>query len=505
MDTDILVVGAGPAGLAVAGDAEGEGAAGARDRQGDGRWARRGAIATSDCHLHTVKSLSALPGLAVSGRCAPLRAAPGRRRLPRGLCGARRHRALLRRGGDRDRARRRRRVATRRRDRAVPSGRAPSSSRPAPTTSRCWRRSKARRRSPAPSLHSRDYRNAGAFRRPARARRRLRQHRRGDRARSRRARRRGRRSRCARRSTSCCATFSAGRRRRRRSFWRGLPTALGDALARVFRDLSVGDIARWGLEPSPMSPLRQLREHGRTPVIDVGTLARIRSGEIAVYPAIRRLVRRRRRSSSTAGPGTPIAVVLAHRLSGRRSTRSSRTSTFRSTAAACRAPLSRNGRSRRRLFRRLRRCASPAACCARSPSRRSLSPSGSTRRCRRGPLPRASFAVRPDRRARLASRSAAGPRSAAGIASTSADEQESQRPPLNPNEIAIYAAETKAIVQVLWGLLLIVAITLVIVSVLYVLLRLKVRSNRQHEAQLARGARRQVGRDRPPRGARSPS
>jgi len=58
---------------------------------------------------------------------------------------------------------------------------------------------------------------------------------------------------------------------------------------------------------------------------------------------------------------------------------------------------------------------------------------------------------------------------------------------LNPNEIAIYAAETKAIVQVLWGLLLIVAITLVIVSVLYVLLRLKVRSSRQREAQLARG------------------
>jgi cation diffusion facilitator CzcD-associated flavoprotein CzcO len=69
-----------------------------------------------------------------------------------------------------------------------------------------------------------------------------------------------------------------------------LPNALGDALARVFRDLSVGDIARWGLEPSPLSPLRQLREHGKTPVIDVGTLARIKSGEIAVYPAIRRLV-----------------------------------------------------------------------------------------------------------------------------------------------------------------------------------------------------------------------
>ena len=58
---------------------------------------------------------------------------------------------------------------------------------------------------------------------------------------------------------------------------------------------------------------------------------------------------------------------------------------------------------------------------------------------------------------------------------------------MNPNEIAIYAAETKAIVQILWGLLLIVAITLVVVSVLYVLLRLKVRSSRQREAQLARG------------------
>ena len=56
---------------------------------------------------------------------------------------------------------------------------------------------------------------------------------------------------------------------------------------------------------------------------------------------------------------------------------------------------------------------------------------------------------------------------------------------MNPNEIAIYAAETKAIVQILWGLLLIVAVTLVAVSVLYVLLRLKVRSIRQREAQLA--------------------
>jgi septal ring factor EnvC (AmiA/AmiB activator) len=65
-------------------------------------------------------------------------------------------------------------------------------------------------------------------------------------------------------------------------------------------------------------------------------------------------------------------------------------------------------------------------------------------------------------------------------------EQASQRPPLTPNEIAIYAVETKAIIQILWGLLLIMAITLVAVSIMYVLLRLKMRSNRRREAQLAR-------------------
>ena len=57
---------------------------------------------------------------------------------------------------------------------------------------------------------------------------------------------------------------------------------------------------------------------------------------------------------------------------------------------------------------------------------------------------------------------------------------------MSPNEIAIYAVETKAIIQILWGLLLIMAITLVAVSIMYVLLRLQMRSNKRREAQLAR-------------------
>jgi TolA-binding protein len=58
---------------------------------------------------------------------------------------------------------------------------------------------------------------------------------------------------------------------------------------------------------------------------------------------------------------------------------------------------------------------------------------------------------------------------------------------LSPHEIAaIYAVETKTIIQILWGLLLIMAITLVAVSIMYVLLRLKMRSYRRREGQLAR-------------------
>jgi cation diffusion facilitator CzcD-associated flavoprotein CzcO len=68
-----------------------------------------------------------------------------------------------------------------------------------------------------------------------------------------------------------------------------LPTRVGDALASFFARVSVGDIERLGLRRSSMSPLRELRELGRTPVIDVGTLARIRAGEIVVRPGIRRL------------------------------------------------------------------------------------------------------------------------------------------------------------------------------------------------------------------------
>lgn len=68
-----------------------------------------------------------------------------------------------------------------------------------------------------------------------------------------------------------------------------LPRAWGDTLAGWLRDLTVGNLSRHGLLTPAVSPLRQLREFGKTPVIDVGTLARIKRGEIVVHPGIERL------------------------------------------------------------------------------------------------------------------------------------------------------------------------------------------------------------------------
>lgn len=62
----------------------------------------------------------------------------------------------------------------------------------------------------------------------------------------------------------------------------------------------------------------------------------------------------------------------------------------------------------------------------------------------------------------------------------------SQTGDVNATEIAIYAVETRAIIYVLWGLLLIASASLIGVSITYVLLRIKLRSARRRESQLAR-------------------
>lgn len=70
-----------------------------------------------------------------------------------------------------------------------------------------------------------------------------------------------------------------------------LPEPVGNALGSLLRDLTVGDLSRWGLRTPRASPLQQLRREGKTPMIDIGTVDRIKRGDIAVFPGIVTLTR----------------------------------------------------------------------------------------------------------------------------------------------------------------------------------------------------------------------
>lgn len=89
-----------------------------------------------------------------------------------------------------------------------------------------------------------------------------------------------------------------------------LPEPMGNAFATLLRQLTVGDLSRWGLRTPAASPLRQLRHEGKTPVIDIGTLTRIKRGEITVYPGIATLMRGGVRFTDGRGQGFD-SIVLA--------------------------------------------------------------------------------------------------------------------------------------------------------------------------------------------------
>jgi len=66
-----------------------------------------------------------------------------------------------------------------------------------------------------------------------------------------------------------------------------LPSRIAAPIGRLLQRLTVGRLEDVGLRRPDVSPLMQLRTTGKTPVIDVGTLAAIRRGAITVRPGIR--------------------------------------------------------------------------------------------------------------------------------------------------------------------------------------------------------------------------
>ncbi|MDX1942101.1 MAG: NAD(P)/FAD-dependent oxidoreductase [Saprospiraceae bacterium] len=65
-----------------------------------------------------------------------------------------------------------------------------------------------------------------------------------------------------------------------------LPTWLGDWLGTQLRRVMVGDLSRYGIPTAKIPPAKQLRITGKTPVIDIGTIKHIKARKIKVLPGI---------------------------------------------------------------------------------------------------------------------------------------------------------------------------------------------------------------------------
>jgi cation diffusion facilitator CzcD-associated flavoprotein CzcO len=69
---------------------------------------------------------------------------------------------------------------------------------------------------------------------------------------------------------------------------RRLPLRMRDAIASTISRLAFGDLGRYGLRRPNRGPISRVVLEGKIPLLDVGTVARIRSGEIAVVPGVER-------------------------------------------------------------------------------------------------------------------------------------------------------------------------------------------------------------------------
>ena len=64
-----------------------------------------------------------------------------------------------------------------------------------------------------------------------------------------------------------------------------LPLWLQDAIAVSTVGLVVGDLSRWGIVRPAAGPNRMIEEEGRVPLLDLGTIAMVKKGKIRVLPA----------------------------------------------------------------------------------------------------------------------------------------------------------------------------------------------------------------------------
>ena len=64
------------------------------------------------------------------------------------------------------------------------------------------------------------------------------------------------------------------------------PFGMGEWIGNQVRNLVVGDLSKYGIRKSRLSPAEQLKKTGKTPVLDIGTVKRIKAGNIQVIPEV---------------------------------------------------------------------------------------------------------------------------------------------------------------------------------------------------------------------------
>jgi len=68
-----------------------------------------------------------------------------------------------------------------------------------------------------------------------------------------------------------------------------LPPSFADKMNRPLLNLIVGNFEKYGLKKLPYGPIEQIVEHHQIPLLDIGTLALIRSGEILIFGDIEKI------------------------------------------------------------------------------------------------------------------------------------------------------------------------------------------------------------------------
>jgi len=69
-----------------------------------------------------------------------------------------------------------------------------------------------------------------------------------------------------------------------------LPLGLRDAIAVGILGRVVGDLSRWGIVRPAIGPNRMIEESGRIPILDIGTIAMVKKGKIRVLPAVQEIL-----------------------------------------------------------------------------------------------------------------------------------------------------------------------------------------------------------------------